>query len=264
MSDPITLQPAGKGVWELVLNNPERRNVLNEATIEAFHQCLSDAEAEPTLRLLVLKAEGRHFCAGADLGWMQRAASLSPAQNRADAGRLAELLWRLDRFPHPTLALVQGAAFGGALGLVCACDMVVAAADARFCLSETRLGLIPATIAPYVLRVLGERQARRYMLSGEVIDAARAERLGLVHEVAESALAEGATPIITALLRGGPTAQRAAKALIRDYAGRPVSRALVSDSAQRLAALRVTEETQEGLAAFLEKRPPGWENKDDH
>ncbi|WP_107850751.1 enoyl-CoA hydratase-related protein [Oceanimonas marisflavi] len=260
MSDPVLLQPSGKGVWELVLNNPERRNVLNEAAIDAFHARLSEAEAETSLRLLVLKAEGRHFCAGADLGWMQRAAELSPAQNRADAARLAELLWRLDRFAQPTLALVQGAAYGGALGLVCACDIVIAADDARFCLSETRLGLIPATISPYVLRVLGARQARRYMLSAEVIDAHRAGELGLVHEVANSSLEQAAAPIIEALLRGGPQAQIAAKTLIRDYAGQPLNRALVTDSAARLAALRVTDEAREGLAAFMKKRTPDWED----
>ncbi|MDP5292183.1 enoyl-CoA hydratase-related protein [Oceanimonas sp. CHS3-5] len=260
MTDPITLQPAGKGVWELVLNTPERRNVMNEATIEAFHQCLNEAEAKPGLRLLVLKAEGKHFCAGADLGWMLRAAELSQSQNRADAARLAELLWRLDRFAHPTLALVQGAAYGGALGLVCACDIVIAADNARFSLSETRLGLIPATISPYVLRVLGARQARRFMLSAEVIDAVRAERLGLVHEVTTQPLEQAAAAVIEALLRGGPNAQAAAKALIQDYAGQPVNRALVADSAHRLATLRITDEAREGLAAFLEKRTPDWEN----
>ncbi|OXY83559.1 enoyl-CoA hydratase-related protein [Oceanimonas doudoroffii] len=260
MSEPVLLQPAGRGVWELALNNPERRNALNEATIAAFHARLNEAEAEPALRLLVLRAEGKHFCAGADLGWMQRAARLSPEHNRADAARLAELLWRLDRFAHPTVALVQGAAYGGALGLVCACDVVVAADDARFCLSETRLGLIPATISPYVLRVLGARQARRYMLSAEVIDAIRAERLGLVHEVTTQPLQQAAAPVIESLLRGGPRAQIAAKALIRDYAGRPVNKALVTDSAQRLAALRVTDEAREGLAAFLDKRTPNWED----
>lgn len=260
MSEPVLLQAAGQGVWQLVLNNPERCNVLNNATIDAFHDRLSEAEAKPALRLLVLKAEGRHFCAGADLGWMQRAAALSSPQNRADAGRLAELLWRLDRFAQPTLALVQGAAYGGALGLVCACDMVMAADDARFSLSETRLGLIPATISPYVLRVLGARQARRYMLSAEVIDAATAERLGLVHQVTAQPLQQAATPVIEALLRGGPQAQIATKDLIRDYAGQPVSRALVTDSAARLASLRVTDEAKEGLAAFLEKRKPSWED----
>ncbi|WP_417604762.1 enoyl-CoA hydratase-related protein [Oceanimonas baumannii] len=261
MSEPVLLQQTSKGVWELVLNNPDRHNALNETTIDAFHRCLELAGTKPDLRLLILKAEGKHFCSGADLGWMQRAAALSPEENRTDAGRLAELLWRLNRFPHPTLALVQGAVFGGALGLICACDVVVAAADARFSLSETRLGLIPATIAPYVLPVLGERQARRYMLSAEVINAADAQRLGLVHKIAEHSLAQTAAAMASALLRGGPCAQRAAKALIRDYTSRPLDRALSNDSACRLAALRITGEAQEGLAAFLEKRTPDWEDK---
>lgn len=185
MNESLLLRPAAPGVWELVLNRPGCHNAFDDTLIAAMIQQLDNAAHLPDLRLLVLRSTGRHFSAGADLAWMQRAAGYSRRQNLADAEQLALLLRRLDQFPGPTLALVQGAAYGGALGLVACCDLVVAADDARFCLSEVRLGLIPATIAPYVLRALGPRQARRYMLTAELIPAREAERLGLVHLLAE-------------------------------------------------------------------------------
>lgn len=266
MSESLLLQAFLPGVWELVLNRPGRHNAFDDKLIDAMSSKLEQAARQPGLRLLVLRASGRHFSAGADLAWMRRAASLSEAANLADAQALARLLWRLDHFPHPTLALVQGAAYGGALGLIACCDLAVAAADARFCLSEVRLGLIPATIAPYVLRALGARQARRYMLTAELIPAREAERLGLVHLVAAPGqpLDEAAAPLIEALKRNGPAAQGAAKQLINDYAGRPVDEALLLDSARRIARIRVTSEAREGLAAFLDKRPPAWEDEDVH
>lgn len=266
MNESLLLRPAAPGVWELVLNRPGCHNAFDDTLIAAMIQQLDNAAHLPDLRLLVLRSTGRHFSAGADLAWMQRAAGYSRRQNLADAEQLALLLRRLDQFPGPTLALVQGAAYGGALGLVACCDLVVAAADARFCLSEVRLGLIPATIAPYVLRALGPRQARRYMLTAELIPAREAERLGLVHLLAEpgQSLDEAAAPLIRALLRNGPVALAAAKQLIREFAYRPINGPLIEDSARRIAELRAGAEAQEGIGAFLQKRPPAWEDEDVH
>lgn len=264
MNEPVLLQECRPGVWELILNRPERRNAFDARLIAAMIEQLKQAAHKPGLRVLVLRGAGSHFSAGADLGWMQKAASLDETQNLADARQLAQLLWQLDRFPHPTLALVQGAAYGGALGLIACCDLVVAAADARFALSEVKLGLIPATISPYVLRAIGARQARRYMLTAEVMNAIVAERLGLIHLQAppEQSLDEAAAPLIKAIKQNGPQALAAAKQLVRDFCRRPIDEALIEDSARRLAALRVGAEAREGLDAFINKRPPTWEDKD--
>ncbi|MBM7455767.1 methylglutaconyl-CoA hydratase [Oceanisphaera litoralis] len=264
MSEPVQLAEHSFGVWELILNRPERHNAFDEVLMAAMGKRLEQAAHQPGLRLLVLRGTGKHFSAGADLGWMQRAATLDKTRNLTDARQLAQLLRQLDTFPHPTLALVQGVAYGGALGLVACCDLVVAAADSRFCLSEVRLGLIPATISPYVLRALGPRQARRYMLTAEIIYAAAAERLGLVHLLAtpEQRLDEAARPFIQAIIRNGPHALTAAKQLVRDFAGQAIDETLIDSSARRLARLRIGAEAREGLDAFLNKRPPAWEDKD--
>lgn len=264
MNEPVLLQQCRPGVWELILNRPERRNAFDARLIATMIEQLEQAARQPGLRVLVLRGAGSHFSAGADLGWMQQAASLDETQNLFDARQLAKLLWQLDRFPHPTLALVQGAAYGGALGLIACCDLVVAAADARFALSEVKLGLIPATISPYVLRAIGARQARRYMLTAEVMSATVAERLGLVHVLAppEQSLDEAAAPLIKAIMRNGPQALTAAKLLVRDFCGHPIDEALIEDSARRLAELRVGAEAREGLDAFINKRLPAWEGKD--
>ncbi len=264
MKEPVQLEERSPGVWELILNRPERHNAFDEVLIAAMSERLEQAARQPGLRVLVLRGTGKHFSAGADLNWMQRAAKYDETQNLTDARQLAQLLRQLDQFPHPTLALVQGAAYGGALGLITCCDLVAAAADSRFCLSEVRLGLIPATISPYVLRALGPRQARRYMLTAEIIDAAAAERLGLVHLLAapDQRLDEAAAPFIQAIIRNGPHALAAAKQLIRDFTGQTIDEALIDSSARRLARLRVGIEAREGLDAFLNKRPPAWEDKD--
>ncbi|OIN12363.1 enoyl-CoA hydratase-related protein [Oceanisphaera psychrotolerans] len=264
MSESVQLEERNPGIWELILNRPERHNALDERLIAAMSERLDQAAHQPGLRLLVLRGTGKHFGVGADLGWMQRAATLDDQQNLADARQLAQLLRQLDTFPHPTLALVQGAAYGGALGLIACCDLVVATTNSRFCLSEVKLGLIPATISPYVLRALGPRQARRYMLTAEVMDAAVAERLGLVHLLAapDQSLDEAAEPLIRTIIRNGPHALTAAKQLIRDFTGHTIDETLIDSSARRLARLRLGAEAREGLAAFLNKRPPAWEDKD--
>lgn len=264
MNEPVLLQQCRPGVWELILNRPERRNAFDAQLIAAMSEQLKQAGRQPGLRVLVLRGAGSHFSAGADLGWMQKAASLDETQNLIDARQLAQLLRQLDRFPHPTLALVQGAAYGGALGLIACCDLVVAAADARFALSEVKLGLIPATIGPYVLRAIGARQARRYMLTAEVMNATVAERLGLIHLQAhpEQSLDEAAASLLKAIMHNGPQALAAAKRLVRDFCGYPIDEGLIEDSARRLAELRVGAEAREGLDAFINKRPPAWEDKD--
>ncbi|GHA04018.1 enoyl-CoA hydratase-related protein [Oceanisphaera arctica] len=264
MKEPVQLEERSPGVWELTLNRPERHNAFDERLIAAMSERLEQAAHQSGLRVLVLRGTGKHFSAGADLNWMQRAATLDETQNLADARQLAQLLRQLDNFPSPTLALVQGAAYGGALGLVACCDLVVAAANARFALSEVRLGLISATISPYVLRALGPRQARRYMLTAEVMEASIAEQLGLVHLQAapEQSLDEAAAPLIRAIRRNGPRALTAAKLLVRDFAGQVIDEDLIEDSAHRLAELRVGAEAREGLDAFLNKRPPTWEDED--
>ncbi len=247
----------GRGVVTLTLARPEKHNALGQQMVIELDQLLGWAAGRPETRLLVLAAEGKHFCAGADLGDMQTMAAASREENLADARRIAAMLRRLDTFPQPTLALVQGAAYGGAVGLACCCDMVIASPRARFCLSEVRLGLAAAVISPYVLRALGSRQARRYVLTAEVVDAADAVRAGFAHLIADD-LAAARAAWEAQVLAGAPGAQAAAKALLREIADRPVDDDLVSLTATRIAELRAAPEGREGLAAFFERRPPAW------
>jgi methylglutaconyl-CoA hydratase len=246
-----------RGAVTLTLARPEKRNALGQQMVVDLDDLLGWAAGQPETRLLVLVGEGQHFCAGADLGHMQAMAAASREENVADAGRLAATLRRLDAFPRPTLALVQGAAYGGAVGLACCCDMVIASPQARFCLSEVRLGLAAAVISPYVLRALGSRQARRYVLTAEVVEAADAVRAGFAHLIADDLAAARAT-WETQVLAGAPGAQAAAKVLLREVAGRPLDDDLVAMTAIRIAELRAAPEGREGLAAFFDRRPPAW------
>ncbi len=210
------------------------------------------------VRAVVLGAQGRSFSAGADLNWMQRMAGYSERENLDDARALAALMRRLYELPKPTLALVQGPTYGGGVGLVACCDIAIAAETANFCFSEVRLGLIPAAIGPYVIAAMGERAVRRYFLTAETFSAREAMRFGLVHDVVpDEALRDIGRRVIKALLRGGPNAQVAAKDLILTISGRPLDD-LAEETAKRIARLRVSEEGREGIAAFLEKRKPGW------
>lgn len=243
-------------VW---MNRPQVHNAFNETLIAELGAAWAALDADDAVRVVVLAGRGRSFSAGADLAWMQRAGAASEDANLADAGRLAGMLRGLAELSKPTVARVHGAALGGGMGLAAACDLCVAGSGAVFATSEVRLGLIPAAIGPYVIRALGERQAYRYFLTAERIDARRAAALGLAHEAVEAdALDTRVRDLCDALLLGGPQAQRAAKALIRAVAKRPVDDALVADTAHRIATLRATPEAREGLDAFLAKRPAAW------
>lgn len=258
-SRSILLDIDKRGVATLRLNRPEVHNAFDDALIAQLGDALHHLEQDPAVRVVVLAAEGPSFCAGADLQWMRRVAGYTEAQNVEDALKLARVLRRLDALPRPTVARVQGSAFGGGVGLIACCDLAVAARGAQFALSEVRLGLIPATVAPYVVAALGPRQARRYFTTGERFDAETARRLGLVHEVADTpALDQAVEGLVAALLQGAPGAQGAAKRLVADVAGRGLDEALLLETARRIAAARASAEGREGMAAFLEKRAPRW------
>ena len=248
-----------RGVASLRLERPERHNAFDDTLIEELIATLERLESNDSVRIIVLGAAGKSFSAGADLNWMRRMAGYDEAQNLADAERLAELMRRLNTLPKTTVARVQGAAFGGGVGLVACCDIAIASARAIFSLSEVRLGLIPAVISPYVVTAIGERAARRYMQSAERFAAAEALRLGLLHEVvAEDELDTRLDALVETLLEAGPAAQAAAKDLILSVAGRSIEAGLIADTAERIARIRASDEGREGLAAFLEKRKPAW------
>lgn len=256
----VLLERRADGVAELVLNRPDKRNAFDDRIIQELIARLEEVEQDSQINVLVLRSEGKHFSAGADLAWMQRMASNSHDENLADARQLARLLARLNSLGKPTIALVQGAAFGGAVGLAAACDIVIATADARFCLSEVRLGLIPAVISPYVIRAIGERQARRYFISAEVFSAEQARDFGLVHVIvdASAALQTRCEEFLETLSQNGPLAMQAAKSLILAVSHRPIDAAVIEDTARRIADIRVSTEGQEGLGAFLDKRRANW------
>lgn len=246
-------------IARVTLNRPDVHNALDDALIGDLLASLEKIAADRAVRLVILTGQGTSFCAGGDLAWMRRTADYTYEQNLADAMTLAKLLHTLHTLPQPTLALVNGPAYGGGVGLVACCDIAIAADTAKFSLSEVRLGLIPATISPYVVRKIGEAMARRYFLTAEVFEGADAERLGLVHEVVPAAgLAEAAEWFIKRLREGGPEAQAAAKQLIARVAGAPIDEALMEDTAQRIAKQRATAEGKEGAEAFLAKRAPSW------
>jgi methylglutaconyl-CoA hydratase len=248
-----------RGVATVTLNRPEKHNAFDDAVIAELRSTFDELANRTEVRVVVLGSQGRNFSAGADLGWMQRMANYDYEHNLADARLLAEMLASLYRLPQPTIARVQGAAFGGAVGLVSCCDMAVASERASFCLSEVKIGLIPATISPYVIRAMGERAARRYFATAERFTASEAHRLGLVSEVtAEDQLDAAVEQLVGALLQNGPLAVRAAKQLVADVAGHEISPELVEDTCEGIARIRVSEEGQEGLGAFLNKRQPAW------
>ncbi|NNG04013.1 MAG: enoyl-CoA hydratase/isomerase family protein [Inquilinus sp.] len=258
MAESPVLVDLDGAVATVTLNRPAVHNAFDEGMIAELIAVLGRLAADPAARCVVLRGAGKSFCAGADLGWMKRMAGFGEAENLADARGLAELMHLLDTLPKPTVALVHGAAYGGGVGLVACCDIAIADEGARFCLSEVRLGLIPAVIGPYVGGATGARAARRYFQTAEVFDAERARRLGLVHETAPAATLDAAADAVaTALLKGAPGAQAAAKALVADVTDRPPA-GLRDEMARRIAALRAGAEGREGVAAFLEKRKPGW------
>ncbi len=250
------------GVATIRMNRPEVHNAFDDALIAAMTAELHRLDQLPEARVIVLAANGKSFSAGADLNWMRRMAKYSEEENLRDAMALAGLMRTLDGVKKPTVARVQGAAFGGGVGLVACCDIAIASTEAAFSLSEVRLGLIPSVISPYVIAAIGEREARRYFLTAERFDAVEARRIGLVHDVVDSgALDEAVAGIAGQLLRGGPQALAAAKKLIADVSRRSMDDALSAETARRIAAIRVESEGQEGLTAFMEKRPPAWAKK---
>jgi methylglutaconyl-CoA hydratase len=261
MSDTTPLKIERQGaVARITLNRPEVRNAFNEALIAELTEAFKTLGQDPALRAIVLAAEGKAFCAGADLNWMKAMAGYSWDENNADAGRLAEMLWAIYSCPVPVIARVQGDVYAGGVGLVSCCDIVVAAAPAGFCLSEAKLGLLPATIGPYVVRALGEQASRRYFVTAERFAAAEAYRLGLVHELVADAeqLDEKVDALLAALLANGPAAVRACKQLVQDVAHAPITPELRDDTARRIADIRASAEGREGVQSFLNKTKPSW------
>lgn len=246
----------------VTLNRPEMRNAFNEAMIAELTQAFRSLGDDKSVRAIVLKSNGPAFCAGADLNWMKKMASYTQQENLTDAGQLAEMLRTIYACPKPVVACVQGDCYAGGMGLVAACDIVIAAETVNFCLSEVKLGLIPATISPYVIKAMGEQAARRYFVTAERFSAQRAHGLGLVHEIAPAdALEETTTGIVKALAGNSPNAVKEAKRLVREVAGQPLNAALIADTTQRIADIRSSEEGKEGVASFLEKRAPCWIDK---
>jgi len=247
-------------VGVVTLNRPEKHNAFDDELIAELTGTLRSLEADDATRVVVLSAAGRSFSAGADLNWMRRMAGYSKEDNQNDAMHLAALMRTLCFLRKPTIARVQGPAYGGGVGLVACCDVAVASHDASFALSEAKLGLIPAVVAPYVVAAIGERAARRYFLTGERFPAAEAWRLGLVHELVQdhAELDERIGEIVDAMLACGPVAQREAKDIIRAVANRPITSELIQDTAERIARIRSSPEGREGVASFLEKRRAAW------
>ncbi|WP_417624944.1 enoyl-CoA hydratase/isomerase family protein [Paremcibacter congregatus] len=266
MTDPrVLLQQDPDGIAWVTLNRPHVHNAFDEVMIKELREIFDILAKDNACRAVVLRGEGKSFSAGADLEWMKRAGDFSHNQNLADAEYLAAMLNSLYSLNKLTIACVQGAAMGGGLGLVSCCDIVIADVTAKFALSEVKIGLIPATISPYVLAAIGPRQARRYFQTGERFDGQKAYDIGLVHEVvttAEEMQAE-LDQLLTHLRSNGPLAVREAKRLVMDYAGQPLSSKIMEDSAERIAAIRARPEAREGLGAFLEKRKPSWSTRDE-
>ena len=254
----LTIDIAGP-VATITLNRPEVRNAFNELTIAELAFAFEDLGRNEDLRAIVLAANGPAFCAGADLNWMKKMSAYSHSENSDDAEKLAVMLRAIYLCPVPVVAKVQGDCYAGGMGLAAACDVVVASSAASFCLSEVKLGLIPATISPYVIRAMGENAARRYFLTAERFNAQEAHRIGFVHDVVSAdSLDAHVAAIVEAIVTSSPHAVRAAKVLVREIAGKPVDSAMVVDTAERIADIRASEQGREGVAAFLEKRTPSW------
>jgi methylglutaconyl-CoA hydratase len=265
VTDTVLSSVDARGIATVTLNRPEKHNALDAVTIAALDTTFRSLERDSNVRVVVVTGAGSTFCAGADIESMRAAARASAAENLQDALRLSDMLATLNALTKPTLARINGNVFGGGVGLVACCDIAIASSEARFTLSEIRLGILPAMISPFVVAAIGARQARRYVLTGEPIGAAEAQHIGLIHETAPPvSLDEFVEKVLAALLKGGPAAQREGKELIREVSvgGRVLDRDARLVTAQRLARLRASEEGQEGLSAFLEKRSARWARKD--
>ncbi len=265
-------------VARVILNRPDVRNAFDETVIAELTQAFHALGSDGGVRIIVLAARGSAFCAGADLHWMKKMAGYSYEENRADAALLAALLRTIYECPKPVIAKVQGDCYAGGMGLVAACDIAVAAEQANFCLSEVKIGLIPATISPYVIKAMGEQAARRYFLTAEKFSAQEALRIGFVHQVVPTnvpdtlegmasaqarhdPLGAAVDAVVEALLVASPNAIKEAKRLVRDVGGMPLTDALIADTVERIASIRASDEGREGVQAFLEKRKPGWQKQ---
>jgi methylglutaconyl-CoA hydratase len=243
-------------VW---LNRPDVRNAFNETVIAELTDTFAALGRDQALRAIVLAGRGKAFCAGADLAWMRAMADYTWDENRADAQKLADMLWTIYACPVPVIARVHGDCYAGGVGLASACDVIVAAEGMHFCLSEAKLGLLPATIGPYVIRALGEQAARRYFVTAERFSATSAQQLGFVHEVvAADALDARVDEVVNAIVANGPAAVRACKRLVQDLAGQSITPALREDTARRIADIRASDEGSDGVQSFLHKRAPSW------
>lgn len=255
----LDIRRPSRHVAEVWLNRPEVRNAFNDGVIAELAAAFEGFAQDTELRAVVLAGHGKAFCAGADLSWMRAMAGYSWEENQADAARLAQMLWAIYSCPVPVVGRIHGDCYAGGVGLAAVCDVLVAAAGMHFCLSEARLGLLPATIGPYVLKALGEQASRRYFITAERFSAAQAHTLGFVHEVVAADLLDPKVAEIVALLvANGPAATKACKKLVRDLAGRPVDAGLRADTAGRIADIRASTEGREGVQAFFDKREPPW------
>ncbi len=258
-SEPILTEIDERGVASLILNRPDVHNAFDDVLIDRLSETLDELANNDNVRVLKVVGRGKSFSAGADLNWMRRMAEYSRDENLADARRVAHMFHKLANFPRPTLAIVHGHAFGGGVGLIACCDIAVASVGAHFSLAEVKLGLIPATISPFVIEAIGARQARRLFLTAERFDASAAMGFGLIHEISPGdRLDECADVFVSQLLENSPHAMAAAKALVAAVAHRPIDENVLGDVAQRIASQRASEEGREGVAAFLEKRSPAW------
>jgi methylglutaconyl-CoA hydratase len=249
----------GGGVSTVTLNRPEVRNAFNDEVIAELTAVFIELGKREEVRCIVLAAKGTAFCAGADLNWMKRMADYTRDENVADAGALAEMLRVVYACPKPTIAKVQGDVYAGGTGLVAACDIAMSVDSAGYCLSEVKLGLIPATISPYVIRAMGARAAHRYFLTAERFDAAEALRIGFVHEVVAASELDGkVAEVAKSLVNAGPEAIKLCKKLVQDVAGHEITPSLIQKTVEGIADIRVSPEGREGVQSFLQKRKPGW------
>lgn len=264
MLKTIEIERQSNVAW-IWLNRPDVRNAFNDVMIRELTEAFVILGEDSSVKVVVLAGHGVSFCAGADLNWMKRMSQYTFEENRSDAGNLAKMLDTLYRLPKPTIARVSGHVFAGGMGLVSACDIAIASKETQFCLSEVRIGLIPATIGPYVMSAMGVRAARRYMMTAERFTAEDAYRLGLVHEIVDAkALDEMVNTFVKHFKQGGSEAHRETKALIETIDESSLDQALIDETAVRIARVRASSEGQEGIRSFLEKRKPNWVRKNEH
>lgn len=258
--ESAVLHFSNEGIATITLNRPEVHNAFDEELIERLGDMFEDVGHQEGVRAVIVAAAGKSYCAGADLNWMKRAAGFTEEDNREDAVALGRMLKNLQNIPKPTIALVQGAAYGGGLGLVAACDIAIGVKSAKFCLSEVKLGLLPAVISPYVVEAMGVRACRRYFQTAEVFSADEAYRYGLLHELVDDVheLAKARDGILKQVMANAPGAMADSKNLIYTVAGLPIDQELIGVTASRIAARRKTDEGKEGISAFLEKRKASW------